>query len=233
MNRFVYRVSKGAARLLFNLLFRWEVIGTEHVPDQGPAILCANHRSNWDPPLVGVVAPRPVHFMAKEELFRSPVLAAWLRAVGAFPVKRRTADLGGIRHALDLLKQGHIVGLFPEGTRSRTGGLQEAHGGVVMLALSAGAPVVPVAISGETRLFGRVRVRIGAPIDLSPYRREGKRGAPEMSAIANEVIMGRIRELIAEADSSRCSVGDGRAEPASSAPVGRPGALDEVWSRWR
>lgn len=179
-------------------MFRWEVVGAENVPAAGGVLLCANHRSNWDPPLLGASVSRPVYFMAKEELFRVPFLAWWMKVVGAFPVKRGAADLGSIRRALTLLKDGHAVAVFPEGTRSRTGMLQEAHGGGALLAIMSGAPVIPVAIAGKMRPFRRVQVRIGSPVDLSPYRKKGRRRSQELAAIANEAIMGRIRELLAE-----------------------------------
>lgn len=182
--------------LLMKVLFRWQVEGLERFPASGPVLVCANHTSYWDPPMVGVALPRPVHFMAKEELFGIPVFRTWLRAVGAFPVRRGTADLSSFRQALTLLKEGKVVGIFPEGTRNRSGKLLPAHPGAAYLAVSSGAPVVPVAICGRYRPFSRIRVRVGTPLDLRQFRTDKRKKGPEMASMASEVIMSKIEDLL-------------------------------------
>lgn len=181
---------------IIRLMFRWRVEGAENIPREGPVIICANHRSYWDPPVVGSAASRQVHFMAKEGLLRVPLLGGWMRAVGVVPLKRGTGDLGSLRRALQLLKEGKVIGIFPEGTRSKSGELLPAQSGVAYLAMTAGAPVVPMAICGDYRPFSSVRVRIGRPLDFSAYRKRGKLSAAELGSLANGVIMSGIRELL-------------------------------------
>lgn len=195
----LYPVGRALCWLAIRLVFRWRVVGRENLPAGGPVILCANHRSYWDPPVVGVAShPRVVHFMAKEELFRVPVLAAVFRAVGAFPVKRGAADLGSLRRAMVLLKAGRAVGVFLEGGRVKSGDLGEGQPGAVYLAAATGAPIVPVAIQGSMRPFSRLVVRIGAPIDVRAYLPDGRQRSREMAEVANAVVMRRIRELLSE-----------------------------------
>ncbi|ADU51225.1 1-acyl-sn-glycerol-3-phosphate acyltransferase [Thermaerobacter marianensis DSM 12885] len=182
----LYRVGKVLFQLLFALGYRWDVRGVENVPAGGPLLVIANHFSWLDPPLVGTVLPRNVHFMAKQELFRNP-LAAWvLRRLGAFPVRRGQPDRWALRQALELLEQGRVVGLFPEGTRSR-GPLRPFEPGAALLAVKSGAPVLPVAIIGPYKLGRPVRVRIG-----TPFRVERGGGEGSIEAVAD-----RMRKAIA------------------------------------
>lgn len=187
----LYALGKALFWVLFALGCRWEVGGREHVPPDGPLLVIANHLSWLDPPLVGTVLPRKVHFMAKHELFRKP-LAAWvLRRLGAFPVRRGQPDRWALRHALDLLDRGAVVGLFPEGTRSR-GRLGPFEPGAALLAIKSGAPVLPVAIAGPYRPGRRVRVRIGVP-----FRVAGSGGEGSIDAVAHRMCEA-VAALLAE-----------------------------------
>ncbi len=181
---------------VFRFIYRWEVDGRENIPATGPVIICSNHISWSDPPLVGSVAwPRYVHFMAKEELFSIPVLGPIFRMVKAFPVKRDSADRRAIKKALEVIKNGEILGLFPEGTRSRTAELLPPQPGVGLITHKSGAVVVPVAIIGPYRPFKPIRVRIGKPLDFSEYY--GQKAKAELL----EKIAGTIME---EIDLLRC-----------------------------
>ena len=147
----------------------WEVRGREHVPETGAVIVASNHISFWDPPLVGTAAVRELSFLAKEELFRTPVLGPLIRAYNAIPIRRGVADVGGLTRAMDVLRAGRALLLFPEGTQVHGGELQRPRPGVGMLAVSTNTPVVPTFISGSNEpkkwLFrlGRLRVRFGPP----------------------------------------------------------------------
>lgn len=198
MKPWLYALGRWLLLPALRLLFRWEVTGRHHVPSAGPVLVCANHRSYWDPPIVGCALPRPVRFMAKQELFRIPAFGTLIRWLGAFPVRRGTADLAGLRRALALLREGCAVGVFPEGRRVRGSSLGDGQPGVVLLAAASGAPVLPVAISGSPRPFRRLRVRIGEPVDVRQWLPEGRRSSRELAAVANAVIMRRIRELLEE-----------------------------------
>ncbi len=156
--------------------------------------MCANHISNLDPPLLGAGIDRQVHFMAKEELFRIPVISFLITKFGAFPVKRGAGDRGAIRTALSLLEEGKILGIFPEGTRSKTGEVGAGLPGVAMFALKSQATVVPVAIVGPYRLFRPVTIVYGEPIDLSAQR-SAKVTSETMKETA-DLIMRHIKTLL-------------------------------------
>lgn len=124
----------------------------QRVPREGAVLVVANHLHNADPALISVAFPRPIHFMAKKEAFQVPMLPKLLRMAGAFPVDRGKADRSAIRRALLVLEQGVAVGMFPEGTRSPSRSLQRAHAGAGLIAVTAGVPIIPIAITGSERL---------------------------------------------------------------------------------
>jgi 1-acyl-sn-glycerol-3-phosphate acyltransferase len=149
-------------------LLRMRVTGREHVPRTGALLVVANHVSQKDPPLIGVaLAPRRLHFMAKHELFRVPLLGPFIARTGAFPVRRGGADRGAFRIAREILARGDALLMFPEGTRSPEGRLRRGWPGAGSLALEPGVTAVPVALWGSQRRLGRVRVVVGPPVDLS------------------------------------------------------------------
>lgn len=180
----LYLLGRAIFRIIFGLVFRWRVNGREHLPPAGPYLLCANHTSWWDPPLVGSIVAPQVYFMAKEELFRIPVLGPLLRAWGAYPVKRQSADRKALRRSLQLLEAGQVLGIFAEGTRSRDGRLQRAEGGAAWLAQKTGAPVVPIGIAAPYRPFQPLQVRIGPPFRLEQGVDLAEAGETIMRAIA-------------------------------------------------
>lgn len=169
------------------------VTGAERVPARGPVLVCGNHRSVWDPILVGALVRRRAWYIAKMELFRYPMLGPILRMVGAFPVRRHAADRTALRRSLAVLdRQGALV-LFPEGTRSRTGDLGKGAPGAALLALRTGAAVVPVGIRGGYGFRGGLEVRFGDPIRLRAPA--GRLRSRELSAIVDSQIMGEIARL--------------------------------------
>ncbi|MCX7801095.1 MAG: 1-acyl-sn-glycerol-3-phosphate acyltransferase, partial [Fimbriimonadales bacterium] len=148
--------------------------GLEHVPRRGPLLLASNHLADIDPPVVQIACPRPIHFMAKSELFQIRVLGPLIRRLGAFPVRRGEPDRTALRHALRLLERGESVGLFPEGELSQTGELLQLKPGFALLARQSGAPVVCVRVDGTPAVlpygsviprpaFRRIRVRFHPP----------------------------------------------------------------------
>jgi 1-acyl-sn-glycerol-3-phosphate acyltransferase len=164
----------------------YRVTGRERVPLAGGVIIASNHISFWDPPLIGVVAPRELFFLAKEELFRTPVLGPFLRSVNSIPIRRGVADLSGMSRAMERLREGAALVMFPEGSRMRDGELHPARPGVGMMAVHADVPIVPCYVSGSDRqrqwLYRGARVRIsfgrpyrwqdlaGGESDLTPGR---------------------------------------------------------------
>lgn len=147
-------VLYSATRLLLGgwagLWTGWEVRGRENIPRDGGLIVASNHISFWDPPLVGTAAVRELNFLAKEELFRPP-LGPVIRTFNAIPIRRGVADLSGLTKAMDVLRAGRALIVFPEGSRMRDGELHRARPGVGMLAVSTDARIVPCFISGSDR----------------------------------------------------------------------------------
>lgn len=181
------------------LLFRLRAKGKHHLPREGGYVLSANHLSNLDPwPLGWPLFPRrELRFMAKAELFRSPLWPI-LKFGGAFKVERGQGDEQAIETAVELARAGQVVAIFPEGTRRRKGLVKKfearPHTGAARVALAAGVPLVPAAIAGTDRItrLGPLRVAYGPPVELDDLReletREGAR-------LGTERLMKAIREL--------------------------------------
>ncbi len=195
----MYSLVKTLFFYVFKLVFRYEIIGAENIPRSGGVIIAANHISLWDPPVVGTGATRPIHFMAKEELFNIPVLKWIIPRINAFPVRRGAADRTAIRHAINLLKQGEILGLFPEGTRSKTGVLGKPEPGIAMIALKAGVPVVPAAIIGTNKvgkdgsLFPKFIIKYGKPIVVTEEKAD-KEAMENLSTTIMQEISSLLKE---------------------------------------
>ncbi|MCM3707717.1 MULTISPECIES: lysophospholipid acyltransferase family protein [Cytobacillus] len=187
----LYAFAKAAVYGVLKPIYRFEVFGKENIPKEGGVLLCSNHIDNLDPPVVGINAPRPVYFMAKEELFNVPVLGKIVPHLNAFPVKRGMSDREALRKGLGILKEGNVLGLFPEGTRSKTGQLGKGLAGAGFFALRSEAHVVPCAIIGPYKAFSKLKVVYGKPIDMKEFR-ERKASAEETT----EMIMSEIRKLI-------------------------------------
>jgi len=187
----LYSISRVIVRILYRVLYRLEARGISNIPAEGPVILCSNHKSMLDPFTMAVLVPREVHFMAKAELFCIPVVSFFIRAFGAFPVKRGAISKETIRTAIDLLKEGKVMGIFPEGTRNET--LGPAKRGAVTIAIRSGAAVVPVALIGNYKLFRKMIAVYGAPVDMTPFAEAGTAQAQEE---ATELIMSKIRQML-------------------------------------
>lgn len=196
-----YRVAYAIVGLFVRLVYRITVTGLENVPAEGGAIIVANHLSYLDPPLVAVVLKRPIRFMAKGELFRFRVFAAVLRGLGAFPVNRVGVDRAAVREAINTVTSGQLLGIFPEGTRSKDGMLQRGHAGAALISIKTGVPVVPVGILGLGRkargqgLRRQIRVAMGKP--MLPPKPEGEQLDRGSLAAFTDDIMKAIADLIA------------------------------------
>jgi len=169
----IYSVCRLLSRWFLVVCFRVRTFGTENVPSAGGFLLACNHESYLDPLAAGSSILRPVHYMAKESLFRNPLIGAFLRGVLAFPVRREAGDTRAIKSAMRLVRSGKGVLLFPGGTR----GSRNAQPGIGFLAAKLGVPVVAVFISGTDKAFprgakffrpARVTVRYGKPFTVDP-----------------------------------------------------------------
>lgn len=198
----LYSFSRSVLRAFLTVGYGWRAYGLENVPQTGSVILAGNHTSYLDPPLIIAAVDRHVHFMAKAELFKIPVFGSILRRVQTFPVRRGAADRSAIRSALELLEKGEAVALFPEGTRSHTGDLLPPQKGVSSIALRSDAPVIPVGITGTSRIDRKlhpvkrplIEVRFGPPVELDDLRTQGT--GKHILAEASERVMRAVREQI-------------------------------------
>ena len=177
----LYWVVKGALTPVLGVCFRVKVEGRENVPQRGPVILASNHRSFLDSIFIPLVLRRRVTFVAKAEYFDDPKTAWFFRGVGQIPIRREggSASERALASASDVLTAGGVFGIYPEGTRTRDGFLHRGHTGVARLSLRTSTPIVPVGLIGTDevqpvdrrmpRLFRRVTVRFGEPLDPSRY----------------------------------------------------------------
>jgi 1-acyl-sn-glycerol-3-phosphate acyltransferase len=201
-------------RFLYKFYFGWRVYNPERVPAAGPVILASNHASILDPPLVGCGLHRGINFLARESLFRFPVVGWVLRRWNAVPVDRDGGGASGLRAILDRLLAGGGIILFPEGTRTRTGNLQPARAGIGLTVIKSTAPVVPVRVFGTFEAFGlhvplprprRVSVKYGQPMRFEELRAEARNCAkPRLRQIYQQIadeIMGEIARLEPKDDS--------------------------------
>lgn len=172
MNYPLYHLAKGMLWPFFTTLWRMRAYGTQNVPLEGPLIVACNHVSYMDPPALGVMCPRALRYMAKGELFDLPVLGPTLRGLGAYPVDRDGSAMAAIKRSVEVLRAGGAIGIFPEGTRNRSGQVQPREG-VALLASLAGAPVVPACVVGTEAVarFHQIKVAFGRPRALDAGRK--------------------------------------------------------------
>ena len=189
---------------LFRGLYRIKVYGTEHIPADGALVLCCNHRSNIDPVTLGAAVgkkrkpKRQVFYMAKKELFENKALKWLITKLGAFPVSRGESDSSAIETAYEILRRGDILGIFPEGTRSKDGNLLRFKSGAALISQQSGAPVLPAAIIFEEKMgvFRRTTVRFGEV--MTPQELGLDSGSASALRKASRTIMDRVQALLEE-----------------------------------
>jgi len=198
-----YDVVKLMAWCLLRTFCQWEVKGKGLAAPEGPLIVVSNHISAADPFVLAASLPRRIIFMGKEELFRSLPGRMLYRSLGAFPVRRGYHDRKALRRASKVLERGHVLGMFPEGTRGSDIYMKRGHAGTALIALRVGAPLLPVGITGTENLKGigdlfrrpRITVNIGEPFYLTTP--PGKLTAARLSE-ATDLIMEHIAALLPE-----------------------------------
>lgn len=182
MNR-SYRVGWYFFRAVFRFYFRWTVFNPERVPLTGPVILAPNHASYIDPPLVGAGVTRKINYLARDSIFRVPILAQILRSWDVVPVDRDGGSGRGLKEILRRLELGGAIIVFPEGTRSRDGKLSPARSGIGLAVIKSEAPVVPARVFGTRDAFGphmifprprRLTVKYGHPMHFAALRMEAR-----------------------------------------------------------
>ncbi len=198
MSSLVYYLGRFLFYIYLKLFYRLRIHNAEQIPGRKPFIICSNHIKWIDPATIGAAIPARyrIRFMAKKELFSYFILSFLVRKAGAFPVNRKQADYSAIKKAYQLLKEGQVLGLFPEGSRSINGKLQKAYNGSALIAVRSGVPVVPIAIVGPYQLFKPLHVYIGPPFVLPPLIYENKEDKKAQLEEMSYEIMRRIRDLV-------------------------------------
>ncbi len=206
-NDWLYKLIRVLFSPMVRVLWIRDVSGLENIPSSGPAILASNHDSNLDSLMLMAVVKRQIFFLAGEKLFKKWWLGPILKATGQIFVDRQAKDKSeSVRQAIEVLKQGKMFGIYPEGTRSATGKLQQAYSGVAKVALGGRASVIPVGMIGTFEImsrydkrpkFKKCRIKIGKPIDLSKYYSQGE-DKELLHRITDEIIMPEIAKLTGE-----------------------------------
>ncbi len=198
----LYRFLYPIVNWLVRVLARVTVTGAEHMPRSGGVLLVSNHLTSYDPMIVGMNFKRILRFMAKIELYRNPARAWFVTQLQAFPIRRGEADRAALRYAEELLKDGRVVAIFPEGHRSRNAAMQAGQPGIALLARRTGAPILPVAITGTEHFLPRalprwrpwrrpaLTITVGAPFTLPPHA-----GRADYTALI-DLIMSRVAALL-------------------------------------
>ena len=199
----VYQLGWTLTRVLSWLLFNPRVVGRENIPSSGGFIMASNHISYYDPPLVGSWQKRQMYFFAKRELFRHRLIGAILRACNSISVNRGTIDRQSVRTAVDVVRQGYGLVVFPEGTRSRTKHFLPPKPGLGMLARAAECPIVPAYLYGNNRLRDCLLRRTRMTIAYGePFSAEWVASFPDdkagYQALTNAVMdrIGRLRDYV-------------------------------------
>lgn len=202
-----YRLARRTAVLLVDTWFRPVVTGAEHVPAAGPVIVAPVHRSFADFGFAGVITPRKLFFMVKDDLWSNPALGRLILSLGGFPVDRAGTDREALRRAQAVLELGQVLVMFPEGTRKQGATVQELHEGAAFLAARTGAPIVPVGIGGSDVAMpkGRrlprpltIHVVVGEPIP-APVAGESRRVARTALRATTERLRGAVQSAYDEA----------------------------------
>jgi len=196
----LYGILRPISLVLFRIFFDFRSSGSENVPREGGAVLASNHQSFLDPVLLGLGLSRRIGFVARTTLFRNPLFGRLIRSLGALSIDREAADIGTMRAISKLLREGHLLVMFPEGTRTRDGSIGRCKAGAALSARAGGVPVVPVAIHGSfeawprhrklPRPFHPIRIRYGEPVR---YPRGTDRA--EVEADLHRRISGLLEEL--------------------------------------
>ena len=195
----LYKVACFAVRWYYRIFFFAGITGIENLPKEGGFALCANHKSNNDPPIIAALIKKQINFLSKKELLDVPVLGAFVKKVGAIPIDRDKKDISAIKESLRVMREGKGLMVFPQGTRMKKITPESVKPGILSMAHKAGVPVVPVGIAGEYRLFGRVRVNIGAPITVEEIGEILKiEDRDKMNSELSNLLYTRIKELAGE-----------------------------------
>lgn len=188
-----YKFVTSVLRCFSNVFYKYKVIGEENIPDEGNIIIAANHKSNLDPIfLASAIRNREVAAIAKKELFKIKPLGFILNKLNVIPINREKPDVSTIKNILRSIKDGYVLGIFPEGTRIKEPGFGKAKAGLSVFAIKGKAQVVPISIISNYKLFNRVTIYIDKPISFEEYYKQ------KLTTEENERLAQNVLEVIKE-----------------------------------
>lgn len=188
-----YKFVTSVLRCFSNVFYKYKVIGEENIPDEGNIIIAANHKSNLDPIfLASAIRNREVAAIAKKELFKIKPLGFILNKLNVIPINREKPDVSTIKNILRSIKDGYVLGIFPEGTRIKDPGFGQAKAGLSVFAIKGKAQVVPISIISNYKLFNRVTIYIDKPISFEEYYKQ------KLTTEENERLAQNVLEVIKE-----------------------------------
>ncbi len=162
-----YKIVKGLCKGFVKLFYPYEVVNGDSIPEGMSCVICSNHLSNMDPVFLNITQKRLLRFMAKKELFKNKLFGALIKKLGAFPVNRGSDGGKAISFAEKLLESGECIGIFIEGTRSKTGKIGRGHMGAILIAQTSNVPIIPCCITGRKTFikpFVKTKITYGEPI---------------------------------------------------------------------
>ena len=193
---YLYKTLRFIVGIIFRIIYRIEIVNKDNIPKEGRFLLCSNHISIFDPIILSIIVPREIAWMGKKELFENKLLAKLFYKLGVFPVDRNEAELSTIKHAMKLLKNEGILGIFPEGTRVKEMDIENAKPGVALIAIKTKSPILPVYIEGTYKPFSKVKVHFGHTFEFSETY--GERLGTEDYKIYGQKILSNIYSLKAK-----------------------------------
>lgn len=183
-----YHFFKNITGTILKIFYRIDYHGKENIIKDSKIIVCSNHTNYFDPIILATAFnERQLHFMAKKGLFKYKLIGAFIKKLGTFPVDREGSDLSAIKKSLKILKEDKALGIFPEGTRVINDKKSEAKPGVAMIAVKSKSPVIPVYIDTNYKIFTKINVYIGQPIDLSIYKKQ-KNTIDDYKILSDEIL---------------------------------------------
>lgn len=181
------KIVKAFVRFFMVIFFRIKIEGKENIPQNGACIICANHKSYFDPPLLVAFNERHITMIAKKDLLKNPLMGWLCKVFGAFMVERDGKDIEAVKQSLRILKNGEILGIFPEGTRNGMAKGEKVKNGAILMAIKSGAPIIPAGIKGDYKLFRKVTLTYGEPIyyDKTKINQQDKK---EIDGLTNDLM---------------------------------------------
>ncbi len=194
----LYSIVRNAVAVYYRAVYFAGVEGKENIPSEGGFLLCANHKSNNDPPFIASFLPRQMKFLAKKELFEVPVFGGIIRLLGAIPLNRGASDTTAIKTSMQIMRDGDGLMVFPQGHRRKTIELKDIHPGSVAMAQRVGVPIVPVAVCGEYKIFRKMKLRIGKPVYAEELNQLIEAADGDKNKAFAELLYDRIGSLVNE-----------------------------------